>query len=102
MIDSTRESQKAHPAEIRPHGLGWYLFGGLEGRAVARNIFLDGNTWEASPSVSKKTFVADFQAGAVLTYDQMRVSYTHVWRTKEFETQRHGEQFGAISVSVRW
>ena len=27
---------------------GWYLFAGVEGRAVARNIFLDGNTFSDS------------------------------------------------------
>jgi hypothetical protein len=25
-------------------GFGWYVFAGIEGRAVARNIFLEGNT----------------------------------------------------------
>jgi len=32
----------------------WYLFAGIEGRAVARNIFLDGNTFKDSHSVDKK------------------------------------------------
>ena len=81
---------------------GWYLFAGLEGRAVARNMFLDGNTFTDSAHVSKKHFVADLQAGAVLTYDEFRLSYTHVWRTKEFDTQQNIEQFGALTLSVRW
>lgn len=81
---------------------GWYVFAGLEGRAVARNLFLDGNTFEDSPRVSKKHFVADVQTGAVLTYDELRLSYTHVWRTKEFHTQQNIEQFGALTLSVRW
>ena len=81
---------------------GWYIFAGLEGRAVGRNIFLDGNTFADSPSVSRKHFVADLQAGAVLTYDALRLSYTHVWRTKEFDTQQNIEQFGAVTLSVRW
>lgn len=33
---------------------GWYLFAGVEGRAVARNIFLDGNTFRDSRSVDKE------------------------------------------------
>lgn len=81
---------------------GWYLFAGVEGRAVARNIFLDGNTFQDGPSVSKKPLVADLQAGAVLTYDELRLSYTHVLRTKEFVTQRNPEQFGSLTLSIRW
>src|SRR5262249_12080131 len=40
--------------------LGWYVFFGSQGRAVGHNIFLDGNSWASSPSVSKKPLVADF------------------------------------------
>ena len=81
---------------------GWYLFGGLEARAVARNIFLDGNTFMDSPRVSKRILVGDLQAGLAITFDQVRVSYTHVWRTKEFYGQQRGDQFGALTGSVRW
>jgi hypothetical protein len=81
---------------------GWYLFAGVEGRAVARNIFLDGNTFVGGPRVSHTPLVADLQAGFAVTVDQLRLSYTHVWRTKEFETQRTPDQFGAISLSFRW
>src|SRR5579883_131111 len=33
---------------------GWYIFVGVEGRAVAHNIFLDGNTFASSQHVDKK------------------------------------------------
>ena len=49
-------------------GPAWYVFAGTEGRAVARNIFLDGNTWEDGPSVDKKPFVADLTAGAAVSW----------------------------------
>ncbi len=80
----------------------WYLFGGLEGRAIARNIFLDGNTFRDSDSVDKEYFVGDANIGAALTYDQMRFSYTFVYRTKEFETQDDNTMFGALSVGYRF
>jgi lipid A 3-O-deacylase len=81
---------------------GWYLFAGVEGRAVARNIFLDGNTFVDSPHVSKRALVADIQGGLAITYDRLRLSYTQVWRSKEFYGQATPEKFGAISASVRW
>ena len=80
----------------------WYLFAGVEARAVARNIFLDGNTFESSRRVNKLPFVADLQAGAAITFDQLRISYTHIWRTKEFRGQPTNEIFGALSASLRW
>src|SRR5581483_5652371 len=45
---------------------GWYLFTGVQGRLVGRNIFLDGNTWRDSANVDKKPVVADFVGGASL------------------------------------
>jgi hypothetical protein len=78
---------------------GWYLFAGIEGRAVARNIFLDGNTWKHSRSVDKKPLVGDLQVGIAVTIEDVRLSYTHVFMTKEFHGQARADSFGAFSVS---
>src|SRR5690606_25458235 len=43
--------------------LSFFVFAGAEGRAVARDIFLDGNTWKDSRSVDKEPLVADLMAG---------------------------------------
>lgn len=80
---------------------GWYLFAGVDGRAVARNIFLDGNTFRDSRSVNKETLVGDLQFGIVLDWPAIRFSYTHVFRTSEFTTQESQDNFGAISISVK-
>ena len=102
------------PPRIRPglHGGGffklpegedfsWYLFGGLEGRAVARNIFLDGNTFRDSHDVDKKPFVGDLQVGFVVTYKRFRLAFTNVFRSKEFDGQDDIDQFGSINLSYR-
>lgn len=81
---------------------GWYLFAGIEGRAVARNIFLDGNSFGDSRSVDKKPLVGDLQFGFVLDWPDIRISYTHVLRTREFENQASNDPFGAISVSIKF
>ncbi len=81
---------------------GWYLFAGIEGRAVGRNIFLDGNTFSDSHSVDKHTLVGDFQVGAALITGRWRIAYTHVFRTREFESQNEPDRFGAVSVSARF
>lgn len=83
-------------------GVGWYLFAGVEGRAVARNIFLDGNSFRSSRSVDKKLLVGDLQFGGVVVWRDVRLSYTHVFRTREFKTQDKRDNFGAVTVSVQF
>jgi len=82
---------------------GWYLFAGFEGRAVLRNIFLDGNTFQDSHSVDKYPIVGDFQAGiAFVLGERVRIAYTHLWRTREFREQDEPDEFGTLSLSVRF
>lgn len=83
-------------------GIGWYLFAGVEGRAMARNIFLDGNSFRDSRSVDKKLLVGDLQFGAVLLWHKVRLSYTHVLRTREFYTQERGDDFGSLTLSLQF
>ncbi|MCE2510464.1 MAG: lipid A deacylase LpxR family protein [Alphaproteobacteria bacterium] len=82
-------------------GFGWYVFAGAEGRLIARNIFLDGNTFSSSHDVSKRVPVSDFQVGVALTFNFLRITYSHVFRTREFRGQSQADQFGAISLSVK-
>lgn len=82
--------------------IGGYVFAGVDGRAVARNIFLDGNTDGDSLSVRKKPLVADFQVGAAVILGSIRITYTRVYRTEEFKGQDSPDQFGAVSISTRF
>lgn len=80
-------------------GCNCYLFAGVEGRGVARDIFLDGNTFRDSPSVQKRHFVYDAKLGAVFVLWDTRVAFTHVFRSREYEGQAKPDQFGSISVN---
>lgn len=80
----------------------WYLFGGVEGRLVGRNIFLDGNTFADSHSVDKKYLVGDATAGVAFTYGRARLSYALVYRTEEFQEQDKGDVFGTVTLGVRF
>lgn len=82
--------------------IGWYLFAGVDGRAVAHNIFLDGNTFRDSRSVDKNVFVGDAQFGLAVIIDGVRFAYTHVLRTPEYDGQNEDDEFGAFSVSFRF
>ena len=87
---------------IPDNTFSWYIFGGVEGRAVARNIFLDGNTFTDSHDVDKKHFVADANVGLALTYGKTRLSYALIYRTKEFDDQDSGDVFGTITLGRRF
>jgi hypothetical protein len=105
------------PAHIRPSlsgtgwfdsaqlngDFGWYVFLGTQGRAVARNIFLQGNSFANSPSVDEKPLVADITGGASLLWSSdVRVDFTVTQRSKEFYGQ-HGtpDRFGGINLSFQ-
>jgi len=81
--------------------VGWYFFLGVDGRAVANNIFLDGNTFRDSHRVEKNTFVADYVGGVVISAFGMRLGLVYVDRTKEFELQDQASHFGSITLSFR-
>lgn len=87
---------------VRP--LAWYLQLGADGRAVAHNVFLDGNTFrDNSPHVSKKWDVGEFVAGVGIIWRGVRLSYTHTWRTEEFNGQKAGLfNFGSVALSTKF
>jgi lipid A 3-O-deacylase len=80
----------------------WSIFAGLQARAVARDLFLDGNTFRDSAHVDKNNLVGDVQAGFTLSAGDWRMAYTFVIRTKEFKTQPTQQDFGAVALSWRF
>lgn len=87
-----------------PRGSGWsaYLFGGVEGRLVARNIFLDGNSFDDdSPSVDKNDLVGEGRLGLAASYGCFRATYTYVFRSQEFKDQEP-QTYGAAALSIAW
>lgn len=81
---------------------GWYVFAGFDARAVAHDIFLDGNTWRDSRHVDKEAFVGEASAGFALFTPIGRVTLTYAARTREFQTQQETAQFGSISLSMQF
>lgn len=83
-------------------GFGAYVFAGVDGRAVARNLFLDGNSFVSSRSVSKLSLVGDLTAGAAIVFDSVRLAFTHVWRSREYKNQPGRDEFGAVALTLRF
>lgn len=76
-----------------------YIFGAVNGKAIARDIFLDGNTFAHSHSMDKNVFVADMAGGAALSCRRVMLTWTQVMRTKEFKGQKDEHSFGSIALS---
>lgn len=86
----------------RVRGDEWscFIFGGFDGRAIARDIFLDGNTFRDSRRVEKRPFVADFTCGFGIIRGCFQLTFTRVRRTQEFETQvGNDSDFGSVTGS---
>ncbi len=84
------------------NSFGFHVFAAAEARLVARDIFLDGNTFSHSHSVRKEPLVGDFMVGASVTYRRFKLSYAQVLRTKEFRGQQGDQKFGSVTISYTY
>src|SRR5260370_40943924 len=74
--------------------VGWDIFFGTQGRVVARNIFLDGNTFQNSRSVVKEPVVDDLIIGAELFSARgLRFGFSLVARTARIQKESVIDQF---------
>ena len=78
----------------------WYLFAGFEARLVGRDIFLDGNANVDSHSVDKEPLVGDLQFGAAFHFNDMRIAFSQMLRSREFEGQDENSQLGLINFTL--
>lgn len=81
---------------------GWQVYAGAESLLVARNLFLDGNTFRDSRSVDTEALVGEFTLGAAYAWENTVLSYTHVFRSPEFETQDDWAVFGSVNLRFRF
>jgi len=82
------------------HSLGAHLFVRAEGRAVARDIFLDGNTFEDSHSIDKEPFVGDLAAGLSVNWRNTKLTYAYFVRSEEFRGQKSDQAFGSLTLNI--
>ncbi len=81
-----------------------YLFGGLDGRAIAHDITLDGNSFNNSgPSVEKNPLVGDVSFGLALQFwRHIEITYDHIIRTEEFKHQFKNDIFGSLALKAKF
>jgi len=83
-------------------GFGVHFFILVDGKAVLRDIFLDGNTFRDSHRVDKKNFTADIIPGFSLRKGRFNFNYSHVYWTRKFTTESRDQVFGTFSISYSY
>jgi len=83
-------------------GFAWYIFFGAQGRAVARDIFVEGNTFKDSLGVDLVPWQLDVQAGLALQFGRFEVAFTHVLRSPQHEEKGRWNRFGSINLRTRF
>jgi hypothetical protein len=83
-----------------PRRFGVHAFAAVTGRTVLRDVFLDGNTFEDSHSVDSNTLVGDLIVGTGVAWHGMKLTYSQVLRTREFDGQDTGSQYGSVNLTV--
>ncbi len=81
--------------------IGMYAFATVQGRYVAHNIFVDGNTFRDSHRVDKKNWIGDASLGVALLVGRFKIAYTNAFRTREFVGQDKASRFGSLAVSFQ-
>ena len=81
---------------------GWYAWIGGDARAVARNVFVQGNTCRDSARVGLRRYGLDGHAGIAAVWRTARVGFTLVHRSREFEGQGGSDKFGQLAVSFAY
>jgi len=79
----------------------WSLYGNLHagGSVVARDLFLDGNTFTESHSVDKKFFTGYGSYGVSGRYKNFSFDYLRTYYTKQYTTQEHAHRYDTIILS---
>jgi len=71
----------------------------IEGSIVARDIFLDGNTFKDSVHVDKEILVAKGGFGLGFKYQKFLIEWIRTFSTKEFKTQDYYHSYGSLLLS---
>ncbi|MBU0483030.1 MAG: lipid A deacylase LpxR family protein [Proteobacteria bacterium] len=92
-------SEQVSPIAKSIPKLGVYIFCGVDGSYVLRNLILDGNTFQSSHSVEKEPLTGTAMVGLGFTWYRYKLSFAQVDRSKEFKGQNYRNEYGSITLS---
>ena len=91
---------KMEPTAREERGLkddvGIYVFGGMEQKYMAKNLFLDDKYVKENFSITKNDFVGDLEVGVGFIFKSCEIIYGYTIRGKEFREQDGKARFGTL------
>lgn len=81
---------------------GGYIFSGIEGRWVIRNLFLDGSTFQSSHDVDKEPLVGNVSVGVGLVFKRVEVLLSHIFLTHDFKGQDDSDSFSSVTMLFKF
>lgn len=83
--------------------LAWYIFGGVDGRVVAHDIFIQGNDFQSSRHADGLIpLQGDAEVGGAILLLGLRVTATEVFETPQFHHSAPAFQYGSLAISGRF
>ena len=70
-----------------------------EFHAVARDIFVDGNTGKDNSTVTREPWRSTLKVGIRVGIQHWSLGYTHVMETRSFKEQDNAHAYGSLTVS---
>lgn len=78
-----------------------YAMGRVRQDAVARDLFLDGNTFANSIRVERRPLVWEYELGGGIRYRAVTLEYRALTRGREYETQDDPHSWGTFEMRIR-
>lgn len=98
--DSNAPLMGAATRRLADHGV--HAFAAVDLRLVARDIFLDGNTFADSHRVDRRPLVGDFALGVAWQWRGGKLTYAQIVRSRQFEEQSEAHRFGSLTLSLEY
>lgn len=89
-------SPNAPPEDLKS---SYYLFAGIRGNAIARNLFLDGSTFQDSHKVTKYPFTAETEIGVGVQIMPVSLVWRYVVRSPDFEEMSGFNSFASLGIT---
>ena len=88
--------QLQHPWLPQPLRSGVTIDAGISGQAVARDLFLDGNTFVSGPRVGHEPFVGTADAGLAVRFRRLSVEYRATTQTRAYAAGPKWHPWGSL------